>query len=142
MANLSFPGILGGPHELVAVASPQTITAAWVDLGDELETDGAADIALWVNLDIQGSTNIRLRLLAKHASEGTDEYIPQIYTEGASAILIEDEYIEFNVDADHKAPVVWKLNGLYPYTQFQVMAGALGGTAGIILSAYVTTTLK
>ena len=142
MANLDFPGILSGPHELVAAASPQTITAAWADLAAELKTDGAAYIALYVNLDIQDSTNVRFRALAKHASEGTDEYIPQIYTEGASAILVEDEYFEFNVDADHKAPLVWNLKGVVPYTQFQVKAGVLGAPAGIVLSAYVTTALK
>jgi len=142
MANLDFPGIIGGPHELVAVASPQTITAAWVDLGAELYVAGASSAGLWVNLDINGSTNVRLRVLAKHASDGADEYVLPIRAVGASSVLVEDEYIEFNDDDDQKMLLPWSLNGTVPYVQFQVMAGALGAPAGIILSAYVTTALR
>ena len=142
MATLSFDGIIGGPHELLAAASPQNLTAAWADLGAELSVWGASSIALWVNLDINNSVNARVRLLAKHTSAGTDEYVLPIRTVGASAVLVEDEYIEFNVDADQKMALSWDLNGLVPYVQFQVMAEVAGTTPGQIDSAFVTTALR
>jgi len=142
MAILMFPGIIGGPHELLAAASPQDLTAAWADLGAELLVAGASSIALWANFDINDSTNVRVRLLAKHASAGADEYVLPIRTVGTSSVLVEDEYIEFNDDADQKMVISWDLNGLVPYIQFQVMAEVAGATPGQIDSAYVTTALR
>lgn len=137
MANLNFPGKIGGPHTLTTVA--QDLTANWVDLGAELHVAGARFIGLWVNLDINLSNNARIRLIAKHVDAGTDEYVLSIHTIGASDVKVEDEYIEFNVDADQKALLVWDLDGVVPYVQFQVQAGTVGGTAGQIDSSYVTT---
>jgi len=142
MINLNFTGVIRGPKELVAPASPQTITGAWADLGAELHVAGAGAAGLWANLDINGSTDVRLRLLAKRTSAGADEYVPPIRTVGASVVAVEDEYIEFTNDVDQKMLISWNMDGLIPYIQFQVMAGTLGAPAGIILSAYVTTTLR
>ena len=141
MANLHFSGILKGPEELVAAASPQDLTAVWVDLGSELYVAGAQYIGLWVVLDINSSNNARVRLLAKTESAGTDEYLLPIETAGASDIKVEDEYLEFNADADQKVLLSWRLNGLVAYVQFQVQVSAVGGTAGQIDSAYATTSM-
>jgi len=142
MASLNFAGLIGGPEELVAAASPQALTNAWVDLGDELYVGGACVVGLWANLDINDSVNARVRVLAKHASAGADEYVLPIRTVGASAILVEDEYVEFNTDADQKMLLSWNLDGCVPYVQFQVMAGTVGVSAGQIDSAYATTAMR
>ena len=142
MANLDFPGILSGPHELVAPASPQTITAAWANLGAALYVAGASTTILYPNLDTNDSTNIRFRLLMQLTDTDAVVRLPPIRTVGASAVLVEPEYIEYNLDEDQAIPLGWQLDGAVPYVQFQVIAGALGVTAGIILSAYVTTALR
>jgi len=139
MASLEKPGIIGGPQALLAAA--QDLTAAWADLGAELTVTGARTIALWTTLDINDSINARVRLLVKWENAGADEYVLPIRTVGASAVLVEDEYIEFNVDADQQMILSWDLDGLVFYAQFQVQAGVVGATAGQIDAAYVTTGL-
>ena len=138
---LDFPGILGGPEELVAAASPQTLTALWADVGSELYVQGARSVALWIQLDINGSTNARVRCLAKHESAGALEYSLPIRTVGASAVLVEEEYVEFNVDADQNVILSWDLDGLVPYVQFQAQVGAVGAHAAQIDSAIATSAL-
>lgn len=139
MANLDFPGVFKGPEELIAPASPQNLTAVWADLGNELYVEGAWTISLWLNVDINNSQNARVRLLAKRESAGADEYSLAIETVGASAISVEEEYKEFNVDADQKVKLDWTLGGSISYVQFQVQAGVVGAVAGQIDSAYATT---
>lgn len=139
MANLEFDGRIGGPHTLIAAA--QDLTANWADLGAELTVGGARFLGLFVELDINGSANARVRVLAKHTSAGTNEYVLPIRTVGASDVKVEDEYMEFNVDADQSMLLSWDLDGLVPYVQFQVMAGAVGAPAGQIDSAVVTTAI-
>jgi len=139
MANLEFDGRYGGPHTLIAAA--QDLTANWADLGSELTVGGARFIGLYVELDINGSTNARVRVLAKHTSAGTNEYALAIRTVGAAAVSIEDEYMEFNVDADQSVLLISDLDGVVLYVQYQVQVGAVGGTAGQIDSAVVTTAI-
>lgn len=138
MANLDFPGRMGGPQQDI-IAAAQDLTANWADLGSELHVAGAQAIGLWVTLDINGSTNARVRLLAKHTSAGTEEYVLPIRTVGTSDVAVEDEYHEFEDDADQSMLLSSDLDGLVPYVQFQVSAGAVGAPAGQIDAAHVTT---
>lgn len=137
MANFEFPGKLGGPQSILAAA--QDLTVNWVDLGDEIVCAGAFNIGLWVELDINGSTNARVRALAKWEEDSALEYVIPTLTTTANVVRVEASSYEFNVDADQNMPLTWKLDGLIPVIQFQVQAGAVGAPAGQIDSAYVTT---
>ena len=141
MANLEFPGLYAGLEELVAAASPQAFTGSWADLGSELVVKGARAIGLWVTLDINDTVNPRVRALVKHTAAGTEEYLLPIRTVGASAVLVEDEYVEFNVDADQLMLLSWDLDGLVPVVQFQIQAGTAGVSPGQIDAAYVSTAM-
>ena len=139
MANLNWPGDLRGPEEIVAAAAPQNLTAAWVDLGDELFVQGAEWIALWIVLDINDSQNARVRLLAKREADGANEYSLPIRTVAAAVVLIEPEIKEFNTDVDQSIALSWRLDKSVSWVQFQVQAGVVGATAGQIDLAHVTT---
>lgn len=123
-----------GPLALISAA--QDLTANWVDLGGEISTENVQHIGIYINLDINNSQDARVRLLAKHTSAGTDEYNLPIRTVSASDVKVEDEYIEFNVDADQKMILEFDLDGIVPFCQIQVQAGTVGATAGQIDSAY------
>ncbi len=140
MANLNFPGLFKGPEDILylGAGSPQALTNAWVDLGPVLDVRGAQAIGLWLTLDINLSTNARVRLLVTYIAGGPQHTLP-IKTVGASAVLLEPEYKEFNVDEDRLMVVGWDLDGVVAEVQFQVMAAAVGGTAGQIDAARVTT---
>lgn len=116
------------------LTSNQTLTAGWVNLGAEINCEGALSIALWIDLDVNNSTNVRIRALARNAAGGSD-YVFPIKTTYASNVKVQSEYIELDVDADQKIILETTLDGLVPFVQFQVMAEVAGVPAGIILSA-------
>ena len=136
--TLKFPGKISGPLELVAVAAPQAFTAAWVDMGGILDVRGAGNIGLYVNLDINNSTDCRVRLIALH-TDGGDEYVVPIYTVTAGAVNVQDQYHEFSDDADQNMLLEWELKGIVPFAQFQIQCAVVGATAGQIDAANVVT---
>ena len=123
-----------GPKTLLAAA--QNLTTAWVNLGAQLDTRGVRAVALYLTVDINDGANVRVRAMAAHALAGT-EHTLAIKTVAASAIAIEAEYLEFNVDTDQDMMITWDIAGVVPYTQFQVQAGTAGATAAQIDAASV-----
>ena len=115
----------------------QNLTAAWVNLGPEIGTDGHNAIVLWLDIDINDTTNVRFRILAKHTSGG-DEYVLPIKTETASVVNIADEYFEFVTDVDAKRVIGIALARIIPFIQVQIQAGAVGATPGQILDSKYT----
>ena len=136
MANLNWPGNVLGPELLEAAAV--VLTDAWVDIGDLYDIRGAYAIALWVNLDINDSTNFRVRLLGSHTAGGAEFTIP-IRTVGAAAVLVEPEYVEFNIDEDRLMVLDWMVDGVICYAQFQIQVGVVGAAPAQLLAAYLTT---
>jgi len=128
MSNLHFGGILKGPENIIVAASPQNFTASWALLGTPAEyyVQGARKLALFLSLDINGSTDLRIRALARMAAAGASYTLP-IATVGSSVVEIEDEYLEFTDDADQLIVLSWDLEGLVPYVRFEIIAGTLGG---------------
>lgn len=141
--RLNFTGLMKGPEELLAAANPLTLSVGWQDLGDEIDVRGAQTVFLWLSLTIRNSLNVRVRALLKH-TEGTAavEYIPPIRTVAAAVVTLEDEFLEFNTDADHDTPLSWTLDGGIPFVQFQVQAGFVGTTPGMIDEAQVTSAAR
>ena len=120
------------------ISTPQNFTDAWVDLGSEIDTRFSQRIGMWITLDINLSNNARIRLLAKHTSGGSEEYVLPIRTVGASDVKVEPEYIEWNNDSDVLMILASDLEGLIPYVQLQIQAGTVGGTPAQIDAAYYT----
>jgi len=135
--DLSFSGMFSHPQQLVT--SAQDLTAAWVDLGSEYEVAGARFVGVYVNLDINSSSDARIRFLGKHTGAHADEFVLPIRTVGASDVKVEDEYIEFNTDADQKMLIGADLDGVVMFLQVQVQAGTVGVTAGQIDDAWMVT---
>jgi hypothetical protein len=120
------------------ITAAETLTAAWADIGPEIPMHGYNRLKLWTTLDINLSTDTRIRVLEKHTSGGSEEYDPVIETVSASDTKVESDYWEFNVDADALNTLVFKGDGLTPYVQVQGMVGTLGGTAADIDALYYT----
>lgn len=128
-----------GPTALIA--APQTVTAAWVDLGSEFILWKMKSLLLWLQITHNGSSDIRARLLIKHEYGGTLEYPLQIETVSATAVKLNNEYKEIDTDVTQNKPISWGLDGCVPVGQFQVMAGTLGAPADIIETAYYTASM-
>ena len=112
------------------ITSAQTLTASWVDLGAELDMSSYKRALIWINLDINDSLNARVRALGKLANNATLEYSFPIKVVGSSDVKVDDEYIEFNVDADQQMILEVETNGLIPFLQFQIQAGTAGVAPG------------
>lgn len=128
----------GGISPASLISSAQTFSTTWIDLGPELLVAPASEIGLWLNVTISDTQNARVRALAKHTGAGADEYVLPILTESASAINVQDEYVELDDDADQKMILFWPTKRVLVYVQFQISAGTVGTTAGQIESAYAT----
>lgn len=135
--DLSFNGQYTDPQQIIAAAQP--LTAAWADLGSEYRVAGALFAGLYVELDINDSVDARVRCLAKHALAHADEFVLPIRTISASDVTVQDQYIEFNDDADQKMILGVDLDGVIIYAQFQVQAGTVGASAGQIDDAWLVT---
>lgn len=133
---LDNPGIMQGPQE---IATDQAFTAAWADMGDELRVQGVRFLVLWLQVTVNGSTNMRFRILAKTEEDGAIEYSLPIETDAAAVITIEPRFVELNNDADQNIVLGWELAGAAPWIQFQIQVGALGAPAATVDSAIVTT---
>ena len=120
------------------ISAAQDLTASWVDLGNEIDVRDSESIGVWVDLDINSSQNARIRALAKQSIGAAKEFVLPIRTISASDVKLEDEYFEFNVDADQQMILAIDTDELIPFIQMQVMVGTVGGTAGQIDSAEVT----
>jgi hypothetical protein len=137
--DLSFNGRYTDPQQLVS--SPQALTGTWADLGSEYQLGGARACAAYVELNINLSNNARIRFLAKHASAHADEFVLPIRTVSASDVKVEDEYLEFNDDADQKVVVSVDLDGCVMYGQWQAQVGTVGGTAAAIDDAWLVSAI-
>jgi len=115
----------------------QNFTDAWVDLGPEIAMHGYSNATLFLTLDINDDSDLRIRFLAKHESGGTEEYPLPTETAGAGVIAVEDAYYEFTDDVDQLIPVPVSTSGSVPYVQAQIQRGVNGaGTAAQVDAAY------
>ncbi len=121
---------------MLLISSAQDFTASWADLGWEIDTRGADTVGLFVVLDINDSSNARVRALAKH-TEGGEEYSLPIRTISSTDVKIDIEYIEFNLDADQNLIISFQLDNVVPFVQFQIQAGTVGATAGQVDDAHI-----
>lgn len=117
------------------ITSAQTLTGTAANLGAAQDFNYYEKGAIWLNVDINNSLNVRVQVIAKMGS--TEYYLP-IETVSATDIKIEPEYIELNQDLDQKIIFEFRTNGLIPSIQIKVYAGTLGLAAGQILEAHLT----
>ena len=137
MPNLRWQGQFKGPIELIA--APQDFTALWVDLGNWHNVEGAFAVALFLELEINDSTDMRVRLLATYLPGG-DQFTLPIQTVAAAVVTLQPEYMEFNVDEDRLMAISWSLDSCISSIQVQIQVGAVGApTAAQVITANLTS---
>lgn len=119
-------------------STSQTLTAAWVDYGEEIEVSNKKTIILWPILDINDSEDVRIRGLLRDLATSTNEFdTPNELTE-SGVTKIKPDYFEFDLDVNQKIPLQWDFDGGVASIQFQIMAGTVGVTPGEITSSSYT----
>ena len=123
---------------LIPATSPQSFTANWADAGVENDMRGYTRLGVFLTLDINDTTDARIRALGKHTNAGTEEYVLPIKIVSAAQIAVTPEYIEFSTDADNLYILIIETQGVIPFIQLQIQAGTVGASAGQIDALYVT----
>jgi len=136
MANdkLDWAGDWRGPKSL----GTMTLGTGWHTVGTAFACGGARYLNAFMDITVNLSTDVRVRLQGLHESGGT-AYDLAIATASASVISVEPEYVEFNVDADASQSLTWELYGVYPYAQLQACVGTAGGTAAYVNGVYLVS---
>lgn len=117
------------------LAAPQDVTAAWVDIGPNpvIDTQGYSELFVYVVLDINDSTDVRIKGVALTAAAGLDEFDFPTEAVSATEVKVTSQYIEFDTDADQNMVLRFDV-GAVPFIKLQVEAGAVGATAGALTS--------
>ena len=123
---------------LVPSTTHQTLTESWANAGSEISVKAFKTMTLCTQLDINDSTNFRVKVLYKTATGGT-LYNSMILNPSASVVSLEPEYYELNVDADGNYCFDVGVRSMN-FVQVQVQVGDLGEgetpTAGVVLAMY------
>lgn len=119
------------------IAAPQLFTDAWADLGGEISMFGLQACVFYLKLRINSDFDLRFRVLAKHTSGGTEEYMLPIKTPSLGVVAVEGQYFEFTNDVDQQIIIPVETLGAIPYLQPQIQRGVDGaGTDSQVDSSF------
>lgn len=133
-----FVGHATGPIDLIAAT--QGFTGPFTDVGGEVDCSSYNCGAIFLDVDINDSEGIKLRLLAKHENGGTEEYPldPLMWTVRNSDLAATGGYRTLSNNEDSKYHVPFETNGTVLYLQFQVGTDSAGGSPGKFNSVVYT----
>lgn len=123
-------------NEAKTIATNQTISTSWADLGtDAIFACGDMDaVSLWVDLDRNSATDISFRPVGRLTSDG-DNFDLLIQTASSTKLSLDPLVFEVNTDVDQKIIIPLSLDRSVPFMKWQVKAGT--GTDAVVLSAKI-----
>ena len=126
------------------IATAQTLTAGFVDLGDEIDVKGFTSVGIFLDVNINDSLDLQIRIIGRTESGGADDYLLNINSTSftSAKIRYKTGFLELENDADQKIIIEIPTGNLIPFIQLQVKAGTLGASAGIITKALVSKSWK
>ncbi len=130
---------MGVSQKITTLATVQTLTGAWVNLGGEINLEYVKTLGLWIKLNINDSVNVRVRALAKYEEFGDDPFTMPIKAVSTIKVVVRPEYIEFGEDSDQCMLLQIDTARIVPLVQIQVMAETVGASAGIITYAKISS---
>lgn len=122
---------------IISAANIQELDTTPTDLGSEIDMRGYNQLGIWLTVDINTSTAVKLRILHKHTSAGTEEY-REIYLGNPASNLTTLNLNDYLVasDADQLLKINVPVSATSPFIQLQVYDAADG--TGQIEAAYIT----
>lgn len=117
--------LTGDDAGIETIAALQAFTNAWVDMGSPIPMVGKGGVSVFLDVDINDDSNLRIRALGTYEVGGT-EYPLSIASPGAAAVAVEAGYIELTADIDQNIPVEFVTSGKFITVQLQIMRGTDG----------------
>ncbi len=126
------------PLPIISVA--QTLTASFVDLGDEQDMREFTKLGLFLNININNSENIQVKAIGRTSAGDAIEYLLPIRSANFSAgqVGVKTFVLELENDVDQGIILEVETGNIIPFVQLQVKVGTVGATAGIISNALVS----
>lgn len=130
---------MGISQKITTLATAQTITGSWVNLGGEINMEYAKTLGLWIKLNINDSLNVKIRARALYEEHGVDPFTLPIKAVSTTKVVVRPECIEFGEDSDQCMILQVDTARIIPLIQIQVMAETVGASAGIITYAKISS---
>ncbi len=125
-----------GPQKLIT--SPQEFTSGWLNIGREYDTRYVLMVALWLDVAINLSEGLQVRILAKHTADHANAYSLPIRAIAPDVMNLSGEFGKLTANNDQQLIVSWDLDGLIPAIQFQIKADVVGSRAASMDSCILT----
>jgi hypothetical protein len=124
-------------NKVQPIAEDQLVTGLWADLGNVgnapwIDVRDCLAIALWLKININDSTDVRIRAACKQSEDASDVYFFPIEEVEAGVVNVASEIKEFSVDADQNMILPFAISDNFPFVKFQVQAGTPGASAATI----------
>jgi hypothetical protein len=135
-------GASTGPINVIAAT--QGFTGPFTDVGSEIDVRGYNCGAFFLNVDINDTENLRVKILGKHTSAGADEYSldPFMWSLRDSNMCPTGGWKELNTDADGVYHIPFETDYAVPYLQLQIACNTAGASPGLLNSAVYTLGCK
>jgi hypothetical protein len=115
-----------------------TLTAAYQQVGDLIDTHGLKSVGLWADLDVNDSTDITFKLQGYSTQTGGSPYDIPIHMISSTGVNLYSESRIDKISGDHKIVQSWDVERVVPFVGIFIKAGALGANAGVVLSAKIS----
>lgn len=130
-------------EDLLAGGAQNLDSTQFTDVGGEVDVIGYKKIWFYITVDINNSTNVRIKILGKHESAGSEEYPLSnsnvtVFSDNTYTAAAASRYFELDTDADQLLIVEVDVGNACKYLQFQISNATDGASVGQIDAAYVT----
>lgn len=120
LAIVLIPAIAYCLPERLSASVDLTPSGTYVDVGDEIVSKGADNIGIFITTEGKAASAIDLKILAKHTSGGTDEYLFPDMGLNTNLTITEDFYtIGISASLTNSYCINVKTDGVIPYLQVQ-----------------------
>jgi len=114
------------------------LTTSWQKIGTQIDMRGYTTLGLYLNLTINNSQDVQIKIVGRTSSTDVVEYLLPVYAVTvANKIEYYPTYFELGSDIDQNLIIQANTNNLIPFVDIYMQVGTLGATAAVVNNAYV-----
>lgn len=121
--------------EAKLLATAQSFTASWVDLGEEIGSLGWENLTIWLDLTLNNSTTMQIRFIHLHTAGGSEyDHVNESEASGTTRTYVQHYELE---DADQKIVLDHHMFNTANFCKLQIKVATVGTpTAAIVNTAH------
>lgn len=128
------------------ISVSQDLTGAYADIGSLapggpfINTMDCDSVTLYVKLDINDSTGVKIRMVSVNTEADTDLYLTVTKDISAGVVAVQPSEVTITNNADQLIKIPFAIGDQTPFVKFQIMATVVGATAGQLDACSVSFT--